>query len=344
MKNIKICRSTTIVVICMLLLISGCAKPNGTARPEIVPKQANKTRNIPAEIKGIVKLALKFTPGDSTTYKVIKETTRQAAWEGVDARKPTGFKGGQSGNRIEMTLNQHILSTDEKGNAIARTTIEGLKYRTKVADNIVLDFDSSREKDRENPLSKLIGHSYTIEITPSGQVAHIVDVNDALAAIIDSPNRTAIQLLSAGAITERHTIPALPAGDKTQFNVGDNWELVKSISFDQMGMKSYGKTYTLEDIQDKDNRRIAVVRMNAIPSAEQAKELYQAQTTLPFPFDSTDTYSGQLMLDSLSGKVEEYNEKLFAEWIIIDPTAKNNERPDSIKMSATQSHSIERMD
>jgi hypothetical protein len=331
MKNIKICLSVAIVTISILLIIPGCNEPNGTAK------------SIPAEKKDAVKLALKFTPGDSTTYKVTTETTRKAAWEGLDTRKPTSFKGGQSGNKIELTFSQNILSTDKKGNAIAKITIEKLKYLTKVTDNIVLDFDSTKDKDQNNPLHKLIGQSYKIEITPSGQVANIVDTNDALTAISDSPNRTAIQLLSAGAITARHTIPALPAGDKTQFNVGDSWEVVKNISFDQMGVKSFGKTYTLEDIQGSNNRRIAVIRMNAIPSAKHAKELYQSQA-LPFPHDSTDTYSGLLKLDFLGGKVEEYNEKLTTEWIIIDPASKNKEMPDSIKMSALQSYSIERID
>ncbi len=289
------------------------------------------------------KLALKFTPGDSTTYKIITETTRQAAWEGLDERKPAGFKGGQSGNKIEMTFKQNILSTNKNGNAIARITIEKLRYLTKVVDNIILDFDSTTDMDLQDPLSRLIGHSYIIELTPSGRVANVVDANDALAAISDSPNRSATQLLTAGAITERHTIPALPIDDKTQINVGDSWEVVKDISFDQMGVKSFGKTYTLENIQDTDNRRIAAVRMNAIPSVENAKELYQAQT-LPFPHDSTETYSGKLKLDLESGKVKEYNEKLTTEWIIIDPASKNNERPDAIKMSATQSYSIEKID
>jgi hypothetical protein len=343
MKNIKNCLLPAIVMISIMLIISGCTKPNGTAKPENVPKQTTKATSISAGGKSSAKLALKFNPGDSTTYKIITETTRQAAWEGLDERKPAGFKGGQSGNKIEMTFSQNVLSTDENGNAIARITIEKLKYLTKVADNIILDFDSTKDKDLNNPLLMLIGHSYIIEITPSGRVANVVDANDALAAISDSPNRTVIQLLSAGAITERHTIPALPAGDKTQYNVGDSWEVVKNISFDQMGVKSFGKTYTFENIQDMDNHWIAVVRMNAIPSVENAKELYKAQT-LPFPYDSTETYSGQLKLDLESGKVEECNEKLTTEWIIIDPASKNNEKPDSIKMSATQFYSIEKID
>ena len=343
MKTIKIFLSPAIVIISMLLLISGCAESNGAAKSKIKSGQTTKAMKISAVKKGTVRLALKFTPGDSTTYKVVTETTRQAAWEGPDERKPASFKGGQSGNRIEMTFSQNILSTDVKGDAIARITIENLKYLTKVADNIVLDFDSSKDNDPNNPLFKLIGHSYIIELTPSGRVANVIDADDALSAIGNSPNRTAIQLLTTGAITERHTIPALPSGDKTQFNVGDSWEVVKNVSFDQMGVKSFGKTYTLEDIQDKDNRRIAVVRMNAIPSVEHAKELYESQK-LPFPYDSTETYSGQLRLDSTNGKVEDYNEKLTTEWIIIDPASKNNERPDAIQMSATQYYSIEKID
>jgi len=334
MKNIQICLPAAIVIISITLVISGCNEPNGTAR------------SISAEKENAVILALKFTPGDSTTYRVTTETTRKAVWEGMDERKPTGFKGGQSGNKIEITFNQNILSTNENGNAVAEITIEKLKYLTKIADNIVLDFDSSRESDRQNSLSRLIGQRYKIEFTPFGQIKKGYNTDSIQAAFMaaTAQNKLANRLLSEDAITQRHSIPALPAGDKTQFNIGESWEVVKDISYDQMGVKSFGKTYTLEDIEDRNNSRIAVVRMNAIPSAKHAKELYQTQTTLSFPHDSTDTYSGRLKLDLLGGKIEEYNEKLTTEWIIIDPASKNKERPDSIRMSETRSYSIERID
>lgn len=333
-------------VIFALLSASGCAERNGAiTKLKIDP---NKTIEIGVEPEGqkpTIKLALKFSPGDSATFKVTTETRRQATWEGLPSKRPAEFKGGQSGNKIEMTFNQHIQSIDDKGNAVVKITIEGLKYQTKVTDNIVTDFDSSREDSKNNPLSKLIGQSYTIEITTSGQVSRIIDVNDILSVVSDgsSAGQMALNLLSINAIKARHNIPGLPA-EKNELSVGESWDSIKSFSFDQMGSKSYGKTYTLEEIQDADNRPIAIIRMNAIPSVEQAKELYKEQTTLPFLFDSTETYTGQMKLNLAEGKMEECREQLLTEWIAIDPDSKTDERPDSIKMSATQLYSLERVD
>jgi len=80
---------------------------------------------------------------------------------------------------------------------------------------------------------------------------------------------------------------------------------------------------------------------NAIPSAGQVRE---EQTTLPFPFDSTETYTGQTKLNLSEGKVEQCSEKLLTEWIIVDPASSEDEKPDAIKMSALNSFSIERID
>ena len=343
MKKVKNYGPTAYTLVCMLILSFGCAERYGArAKSEIKAGKVTKTGTEIQKQTSTVQLALKFNPHESTTYKVTAETGRQAIWEGLSERKPAEFKGGHSGNKMEMTFEQHIQSIDNNGNAVAKITINGLIYQTEVTDNIVLDFDSSRKDDMKGPLGKLIGKSYTIEITPTGQVSKIIDVNDIMAAISNGApaDKTAIRLLSVSAIKARHTIPGLPAGQE-EFGPGQSWDDAKSFYFDQMGTKSYNKTYTLEDIKDAGKSRVAVIRMNAIPSAEQARE---EPTTLPFPFDSTETYTGQTKLNLSEGKVEQCSEKLLTEWIIVDPASAENERPDAIKMSALNSYDIERID
>lgn len=322
-------------VICALALTAGCAQNNV--------------------------LALKFTPEDSTTYKVTTEADRSVEWEGLATGKPKGFTGGHNGNRIEMTFTQDIKSIDDKGNATAKITIKGLKYLAKVKDNIVLDFDSSTEKDKSSPLNKLIGQSYTIELTSSGQVSKVIDAGDARDAVRggSSANKAAATLLSDDAIKELHTIPALPAADKNKCNIGDSWSSIEDFSFDLMGAKSYEKIYTLEKIEDpssaafmrilrKDakDHRIAIARMNAVPSAEKAKELYKEQAASFFSkmSDNIETYTGQLKLDLTDGKIVEYHEKLQVEWIVLDPNPKDDKQPDAIRMTAVHLYSIEKID
>jgi hypothetical protein len=349
-RQVKICGFIASVVACVLILAAGCTDlAEETAKTKIEPEKTIETKVEPEEQKPTIKLALKFTPQDSTTYRVIMEAQKSGEWAGSLPSKPSAFKGGHTGNRVEMTFTQHIQSTDDEGNAVAKITIKALKYLATVRDNPILDFDSSREEDRDSPLGKLIGQSYTIEITASGQVSKVIDTSGAQAAVGDgsSAGNTATMLLSANAIKERHTIPALPAADKSQLRTGDNWSSIETFSFDMMGSKSYEKIYTLKEIKDTDGRRVAIAEMNAVPSSEMAEQLHKEEATSFFAkmFDNTETYTGQLKLDLAAGKVEKCVEELKSEWLAVDPSAsQGKEKPDALRLTAIRLYSIERID
>lgn len=354
-------------VICSLLLAIGCAGPakeapkttveqEKPAKPELKEEKAVETKvgskeavKAKPEKQGpTVQLALKFAANDLTTYKVITEAEKSVKWEGPMPEKKFDFKGGSTGNKVEMTFTEQIKSVDDNGNAVAQITVRELKYLGKARDNVVLDFDSSRDKDANNPLHKLVGKSYTIEVSPAGQVLRIIDAGGAQAAVggSSSSDKTALVLLSPEVIKERHTISALPAADKNQLRTGDSWSGIKSFSFDMMGSKSYEKIYTLKDIKEVNGRQIAVAEMKAVPSSEMAEELHKEQTAGAFSkmFDNTEAFSGKLALDLTAGKVQKYFEKLQTEWIMADPKPDPNKEPAVLKMAAMRSYSIEKID
>jgi hypothetical protein len=339
MKQIRTFGIAISFVLFVLLLTTGCTKP---------AEKPAQTKIESEEQKQTVMLALKFIPNDSTTYKVTTDADNSLTWEGIDSNKPKGFTGGHTGRKSEITFTQQIQSIDDKGNAVVKITINELKYLLTVKNDITMDFDSSRQQDRQNPLSKLIGQSYTIEMTASGEVSKIIDVNDARAAVkgASAADKTAANFLSDEAIMERHKIPALPAADKNQLRTGEDWSSLKSFSFTMMGSKAYEKIYTLKEIKDVDNRRIAIAQMQAVPSAERAQELHKEQSASFFAnmSDNTETYTGELKLDLTNGKVEEYREKLITEWLIVDPNPKEGRQPAALKMGAVRSYSIEKID
>ena len=287
------------------------------------------------------------TLANTLVYKVTTETQRRVDWEGNSSNRSDSLSGGQTSNKIEITFNQDIQSVDNQGNTVAKITITGLKYLLEEKNAIVLDFDNSRKEDKKNPLTALIGKSYTIEITPTGEVSKVIDTNDTLAAVEKSSlnNQTALRLLSTDAIKKRHTISVLPDMKLSELKEGQTWSKIENFSFGLMGSQSYEKTYTLEKIENIGNDRIATARMNAIPSVEKAKELYQEQETSIFSSmsDNKDTYTGLLKLDLTTGQIEEYSEKLTAEWVIVDPAPQNPGRPAALKMTAVQSYSIEKI-
>jgi len=350
----KVFRCLAAAVICSMLLTAGCApEAKETAKPQVKPEE-EKPKVVVEEVKPekekpAVELALKFAPGDSTTYKSTIHAQRSIRWEGP-LPDEGAFKGGQTSSRVEITFARQIQSVDDKGNAVAKITIEALKYLSIIKDNPALDFDSSRAKDQNHFLAKLIGQSYTIEITPAGRVSKIIDVSQAQAALrgVSSADKTALALLSPDAIKERHAIPAMPPADKKQLRTGDNWNGLKTFSFGLMGSKSYERIYTLKEVKEAGSRRVAVVEMKAAPTTEMAEQLHQQQTVSSFSkmFDNTETFTGRLKLDLNTGKVENCFEKLESEWIAVEPMAgqQTDKEPAVLKMTAVRLYRLEKTD
>ncbi len=340
MRQVKTCAFAAITAICILLMALGCAdNAEDTIQAEVKSP----------ELKPSVQPVSRLVPVDQTTYKVTIDRENGVLWEGPLENKPKSFVGGHTGNKIEMTFTRQTKSVDAEGGTVVKITINALKYSARVRDETVLDFDSSRQEDLDNPLNKLIGQSYTLKLTPSGEVSKVIDANDARAAVAGSSisNARAAQLLSPGAITEQHSIPALPDLDNGQLIPGKTWSDIKTFSFGPMGAKSFERIYEIKQIVETDGRRVAIAQMNAVPSAAKAKELYKEQSTGIFSsmFDNTETYTGELRVDLNSGQIEKYSEEFRADWIAVDPLAiKQEKEPDILRMSATRIHRIERID
>jgi len=341
MRQVKISKWLAIAAVCSLLLAAGCA-PLGE---EVAKPKVELEKQIPeAAAEEVATVALKFSPQDSTTYRVIAESERRIKWEGSLPEEPT-FRGGRNHDRLEITFAQEIQSVDDKGNAIAKITVKELKYSSIVKDNPAFEFDSSKPKDPNHPLAKLIGQSYTIKIAPTGEVTEVVDVKEAETAARKGsvPPVIALRLLNSETIKERHGTLVLPAADKNQLHIGDSWSSTKTFSFGMMGSESCEKIYTLNKIEDRDNRQVALIEMKAIPASETTKE--QAAEFLK-SFDNTKTYTGELELDLTAGKVKKYLEKLQSEWISAFPSAEQEtgQEPAVLTMSATRLYSLEKID
>ena len=330
--------------------VETAVKPDKAVETKVEPEKAVETKVEPGKDKAAVTLALKFTLDDLTTYRVTSEAEKSVLWEGPPPSKPSAFKGGSTSNRIEMTFAQRIKSVDDKGVAVAEITIKQLKYLAKQRDSVVLDFDSSRQADQDSPLNKLIGQSYSIEVTPSGQVSKIIDIAEAQAAVTggSQAHKAAQSLLVGDVVKQRHTIPALPTGETKQYSKGDKWRSLKTFDFGMMGSRSYERVYELEGVQDSDKGKVALATMKAVPSSENAAELYKEQSTgfLSKLFDNTEEYTGRLKLNLSAGKVDEYTEDLRSQWLAVDPESvqKDEKEPAALKMAAIRFYHIERVD
>ncbi len=276
-----------------------------------------------------------------STYKLTIDAQREVEYDGSLAEDPN-LKGGLHQKKIEIIFTQQVQNINKKGNAITKITFKEIKYLEKNRDNLILDFDSSKDYSKDEFLANLIGQSYTIEVTPTGEVAEIVDIAQAREAVVGPPsfNKRAVNLIAQEAIKERHSTVVMPPKNIKRLKKDNKWSSTRTLSFGMMGPKSYEKIYTVKNVERQKKNRVAIIEMNAAPAIEQSR-----QNTVPEMVDNTSEYTGLLNLNLDTGIVEQYSENLKSEWIIVDPKAdEKNQTPDAIKMTATRLYELDRID
>jgi hypothetical protein len=295
-----------------------------------------------------VAMALKFVPGQTTTYKLTTQMERRVEYMGKVPTMPDDLKPGRTGNEISMVFDQHIESVGADGNAVMKITIKSLTYVGRSRDKALLDFDSSRPTDAKMPMAKLIGQSYKIQMAPGGAVSAVTDVRPARAAVAGSlpDNQSAQKLITDEAIKDRHGTVALIAARKKTVHKGDTWASVKVISFGLMGMDTLQQIYKLASIDQIAGRRIAVVEMEAIPSSAMAQQLHQqlSASANPAVMDNSQKDVGRLRLDLTNQRIDECSEDLTKEWVMALPDKDPNGGFVGMRMTATQRYRLERIE
>jgi hypothetical protein len=281
---------------------------------------------------------------------VTTEAEKSVEWQGDASSKPRSFQGGRTGHHTEITFEQQVQRVDDQGNATLKITIKALKYLSRARDSVTVDFDSTRQADRGNPLAKLIEESYGLEMSPKGEVLAVIDVEPARQVLEgDAPeHQTALRLLDEPIIKNRHEIPVLMALRSDNVSAGQQWSDIKSLDFGMMGTREFERIYALETLATGEGDGVAVIEMNAIPSSALAQEQHEERPTNVFAqmFDSTESYDGRLKLSLRTGEIVEYTEQLRMQWVAADPAAVETgaSNPAVLKMGATQLYWLDRVE
>jgi hypothetical protein len=314
-----------------------------------IPVTLSKSEAKPPEASpDSVAMILSFIPGQTTSYKLTTHAERRVDYSGNVPKMPEELKNGHTSNQIEMTYEQHVETVNADGSAVLKITIKSLTYKGEASNKVVLDFDSSRAADAQNPLAKLIGQSYMLTMSPNGAVQEIINARPARAAIAGNlpANQTAQKLISDEAIKERHGVTPLIAAQRKTVRQGDTWADVKVISFGRMGTDTLQQNYKLVSIEQSANRRVAVVEMEAIPSAAMAQQLHQQlkNPVNPGVLDNTQKDVGRLRWDLTNQRIDEYTEDLTKEWVTALQEKDLNGGVIAMKMTAIQQYRLERME
>jgi hypothetical protein len=290
-------------------------------------------------------VAFNFSVGDVTRYKVTTEDEDSVQFKG-NWPKESDFENKRNNVRVEVSYTQRIESLDETGNAVAKVTIDAIRASYVYRNLPAYDFDNRRETDKKKAMYKLLGKSYKIKIAPTGRFIEVVDASAAQAAVSGTvaDEARAAALVTNEVIEQRHGFLILPDSRDNMLAPGDTWSTVRNFSFRMLGAKIYERIYTLKDIEQTNGRKIGVLDMKAIPSAEGAEALHQEGQAPDFSqmADNTEDYYGEMRFDLTSGKVEEYVEKLVSRWTMLDTSVEEGEPP-ALTMAAARVSRVDKL-
>jgi hypothetical protein len=292
-------------------------------------------------------VALRLAPSEVSAYKCGDVYRKDYLFEQPSSNKRTEKT---TETNVEVTYDQLVTGVDAEQNTTAKVTIKALKYLSTSSGEVQIDFDSSRDTDSESAFAKLLGQTYTIEISSSGKVLGVSDVASARDAVKTGPDaRFAERLLSDDNIQQRHEILALPDKDKRTLKVGDKWSRIVPSPQGVLIPKTYEEVYTVEKISNTKTGKQVLIEMKATPSSKQVGAKSKQAGLLEMfgnSFDSEDDFTGRLLIDVETGKVYEYSESFKSQYTAAEfPKGQEKSgQPDVLKLGFTEVHSVKLID
>ncbi len=293
---------------------------------------------------GIIGLVFSGGCAQQSSYKINTQVRWSIKWQGPVPDK-AAFDESFNDQRVEMIVNERMQGRDAKGVEVAKVTIDSLKYFSIIKNNTMVDFDSSRKTDVDNPLSKLIGQSYTIAYGPDNNINSVTGLESGRSLLNgnSSSDRAGQGLLTPDEITKLQATLVLPKTGAKELKSQDKWSRIKTFSFGLMGLKSYEKKYSVKEIRDVKGRKIAVIDMSSIPSSEIEEKYRGQQQRADFlkMFDTKETYTGSGEVDLKTGGIESYRENLQASWVAALPAGKQADANEPVVLMMTANHDYE---
>ena len=291
-------------------------------------------------------LSLRFSPESTASYVVTTEVTKDFRFEQPTMDK---LREEQTKTLIEVGFTQTVIGVDAKGVAECAVTIDRLSVYMTNKNEERLVFDSTNEAHQSNPLSRLIGQRYTVQLSPVGKVVGFESAAAQRAVTAGFEGRLAQRLVNEEGIRERHEIPALWGIGKGAATVSKSWTQVAPSPPGLLAPKSFEKVYTLTGMDTRNGQKVAVVNMNAREAAEPAEGQIPASSMgmgfFARMFDSQDDYTGTLLLNTENGDVLEYNETLISTYLAqeMPMNAPANAEPDTLIMRFTNRISMQKV-
>ena len=340
------------VLVAMFLAIGlfGCSPlPRQGAGPEppVVPAEPNEAS---AQSEKIT-LSLEFEPGTKTRYRVTTEAV--TAMEGPETAVQDNASTApfpKVSESSEVVFTQEILGPvpEEANTVVALVTIDQVRYVRTSPVQPGLAFDSQEPADQNSPFAKLIGQTYTIEISPLGYVPGVFNLLSARLAVRGPTpaHAAALELVSPPAIFRRHGSFSLPGPDVGSLAVGGQWRGVQQVTLkapgrdmDRLGTHRFDKIYRLQSVEQRPVGAVAVVVFAGSPRPRRSPDGRLAE--VPF-LSCSYVGGGEFNLDA--GRVEDYLEHLEVRMPLPGTGSPPAEGPEGRIVIATRFCRVQRLD
>ena len=336
----------------MILTIGlfGCSPlPRQGTDPEL-PTVSAESDEAAAQSENIT-LSLEFKPGTKTRYRVTTEAV--TAMEGPETAVLDNASTAlipKVSESSEVVFTQEILESppEDSNIVVALITIDQVRYMRRVSGQLDLAFDSQESSDQNSPFAKLIGQTYTIEISPLGYVPGVFNLRPARLAVRGPApaHAAALDLVSPSAIFPRHGYFSLPGPDIGSLAVGGRWRGVQQVTLrapgtnmDRLGTHRFDKIYQLQGVEQRPEGTVAVVVFEGSPKPRRIPDGRPAE--VPF-LSCSYVGGGEFNIDA--GRVEGYFEQLEVRMLLPVTGSPPIEDPEGRVVIASRSCWVQRLD
>ncbi len=303
----------TIVTVLLLCCLAGC---NGAADKD------QSTHKIEPLKEGKELLIVDFKPGQSLRYKFISSREIFLNW---DPTKKSSRSGQDTVDKftelMEMVVLYTPLDVDPYGLTTLKATCESVKATRSKS-------PTGRAAPRDAVLN-LIGKTFTIKVSATGKMEDTSQLDELIRQIGEKAFRAGSKM---GRIKEQDMIAdfiasqwflwdAVASIEKPAdgVSVGESWNSQLSVPTPMVMRKARDVIYTLDEIQETDKGRIAVISSTytlaeSVPAGWPIP--YTGSFMMPGTFGFLRGYNvldlkgqGQELFNLNAGRIEQYNQQ-----------------------------------
>jgi hypothetical protein len=285
------------------------------------------------------KMVLQMQAGQTASYESTTTMIKDYKFEQPTMKK---LDENQTSTAVTVKFDQTVTEVGQDGTAIADIVIKGIQCKVVSKNEARYEFDSADAAKQADKMNDLIGQSYRISISSTGQVKVLDATAIRAVAVTGEGQNLAKKMLSDESIVERHQLP-LPEGVKT-LSARQSWTQVVPSPPGLLASKTFEKVYTVAEV-GKDKVVVNMVAKESLGKKADGQSSGGTMGMFAKMFDSQDDFTGSLVFNPADGGVMACEEKLVSTYTASEmpQNAPADALPDTLMMRLTNGVSLKKL-